>query len=250
MFGLPNVRGSCWVNAALQGLFSCPALMDHYKENAPDSENPVDVALHTVYTSKGTSGLKELYGGIRTTYMPAGQNIGDSHELIVHLCDKLPWLDKAFRFEIGDRIECSHCKDVQLKTDTTIDLNLMPSKPNIPILQAIQEYIQPHVIPDWKCEKCNEKGCTKQVMFGGFPKVLMIWSTPVEYSSVVVINNKPYVLFGVVCFNGGHWKTYARKLPPGNPWTILDDQIVMSMDARKFPLDRSMRVLLYFLSEN
>jgi len=250
MFGLPNVRGSCWVNAALQGLFSCPALMDHYKENAPDSENPVDVALHTVYTSKGTSGLKELYGGIRTTYMPAGQNIGDSHELIVHLCDKLPWLDKAFRFEIGDRIECSHCKDVQLKTDTTIDLNLMPSKLNIPILQAIQEYIQPHVIPDWKCEKCNEKGCTKQVMFGGFPKVLMIWSTPVEYSSVVVINNKPYVLFGVVCFNGGHWKTYARKLPPGNPWTILDDQIVMSMDARKFPLDRSMRVLLYFLSEN
>jgi uncharacterized UBP type Zn finger protein len=250
MFGLPNVRGSCWVNAALQGLFSCPILENHYKETPPDAANAVDVALHSVYSSKGTSGLKELYGTIRTTYMPAGQNIGDSHELIVHLCDKLPWLDKAFRFEIGDRIECSNCKDVQLKTDTTIDLNLMPSAPNIPILQAIQEYIQPHVIPDWKCEKCNEKGCTKQVMFGGFPKVLMIWSKPVEYSSVIVINNKPYTLFGVVCFNGGHWKTYARKLPPGNPWNVLDDQTVISMDARRFPLDKTMRILLYFLAES
>jgi len=250
MFGLPNVRGSCWVNAALQGLFSCPVLENHYKETPPDAANAVDVALHAVYSSKGTTGLKELYGTIRTTYMPAGQNIGDSHELIVHLCDKLPWLDKAFRFEIGDRIECCHCKDAQLRTDTTIDLNLMPSKPNIPILQAIQEYIQPHVIPDWKCEKCNEKGCTKQVLFGGFPKVLMIWSKPVEYSSVIVINSKTYTLFGVVCFNGGHWKTYARKLPPGNPWTVLDDQTVVSMDARRFPLDRTMRILLYFLAEN
>jgi len=250
MFGLPNNRGSCWVNAALQGLFSCPVLMDHYKEHAPDSANPVDVALHTVYNSKGTSGLRELYGEVRTVHMPAGQNIGDSHELIVHMCDKLPWLDKAFRFEIGDRIECSHCGDVQLKTDTTIDLNLMPSAPNIPILQAIQEYITPHVISDWKCDKCNERGCKKQVLFGGFPKVLMIWSTPVEYSSVIVINNKPYTLFGVVCFNGGHWKTYARKLPPGNPWTILDDQLVVPMESRKFPLDKTMRILLYFLTEN
>jgi uncharacterized UBP type Zn finger protein len=225
--------------------------MNHYKDNKPEAENQVDVALHAVYMSKGAAGLKELYGSIRTTYMPAGLNIGDSHELIVHMCDKLPWLDKAFRFEIGDRIECSHCKDVQVKTDTTIDLHLMPSKPRIPLLQAIQEYIQPHTIADWKCEKCNKLGCTKQVMFGGFPKTLMIWSsTPVEYSSVVVINSKPYVLFGVVCFNGGHWKTYARKLPPGNPWTVLDDQTVMSMDARKFPLDTTMRVLLYFLTEN
>jgi len=225
--------------------------MNHYKDNKPEAENQVDVALHAVYMSKGAAGLKELYGSIRTTYMPAGLNIGDSHELIVHMCDKLPWLDKAFRFEIGDRIECSHCKDVQVKTDTTIDLHLMPSKPRIPLLQAIQEYIQPHTIADWKCEKCNMLGCTKQVMFGGFPKTLMIWSsTPVEYSSVVVINSKPYVLFGVVCFNGGHWKTYARKLPPGNPWTVLDDQTVMSMDARKFPLDTTMRVLLYFLTEN
>jgi ubiquitin C-terminal hydrolase len=250
MFGLPNNRGSCWVNAALQGLFSCPVLMDHYKEHAPDSANSVDVALHTVYNSKGTSGLRELYGEVRTVHMPAGQNIGDSHELIVHMCDKLPWLDKAFRFEIGDRIECSHCGDVQLKTDTTIDLNLMPSAPNIPILQAIQEYITPHVISDWKCDKCNERGCKKQVLFGGFPKVLMIWSTPVEYSSVIVINSKPYTLFGVVCFNGGHWKTYARKLPPGNPWTILDDQLVVPMESRKFPLDKTMRILLYFLTEN
>ena len=31
--------------------------------------------------------------------MPAGQGIGDSHELLVHLCDKLSYLDQLFRFK-------------------------------------------------------------------------------------------------------------------------------------------------------
>jgi ubiquitin C-terminal hydrolase len=188
---------------------------------------------------------------IKTTYLPAGENIGDSHELIVHLCDKLPWLDEKFRFHSGDRIECNHCHDTQLKTTTIIDLNLMPSNPGIPLLDAIQEYVTPHTIPEWKCEKCNQLGCTKQVLFGTFPKVMMIWSmTPIDYSSLLVLNGKKYFLFSVICFNGGHWFSYARKLPPGHAWYILDDTSVREMDSKKFPVDRTMRVLLYFLYEN
>uniref|UniRef100_A0A6C0HKF8 ubiquitinyl hydrolase 1 n=1 Tax=viral metagenome TaxID=1070528 RepID=A0A6C0HKF8_9ZZZZ len=251
MFGLPNQRGSCWVNAALQGLFSCPTLTDRYEEGTVDKANPYDVCLEAVYRNKGVHGLKEFYECIRTSYMPAGENIGDSHELIVHLCDKLPWLDEAFRFNIGDRIVCNNCQDAQMHTTTTIDLHLMPSRPGIPLLNAIQEYVQPQVIESWACEKCKEKkGCTKQVLFGTFPKVLMIWSTPIEYSSVIVVNNKKYYLFSVVCFTGGHWRTYARKMPPGSPWYVLDDQHVVAVDSRKFPLDSTMRVLLYFLHEN
>jgi len=252
MFGLNNHRGSCWVNAALQGLFSCPPLVDRYsdRENV-DKENPIDVCLESIYRNKGETGLRELFECIKTTYLPAGENIGDSHELIVHLCDKLSWLDKEFRFQVGDKIECDHCHDSQLKTDTVIDLNLMPSNPGITLLDAIQEHVTPHTVPEWKCEKCGELGCTKQVLFGTFPKVMMIWSmTPIEYSSLLVLNNHKYFLFSVICFNGGHWFSYARKLPPGHAWYVLDDTSVREMDSKKFPVDRTMRVLLYFLYEN
>jgi ubiquitin C-terminal hydrolase len=89
------------------------------------------------------------------------------------------------------------------------------------------------------------------VLFGSFPKVMMIWSmTPIDYSSLLVLNGKKYFLFSVVCFNGGHWWTYARKLPPGHAWYVLDDTNVREMDSKKFPVDRTMRVLLYFLYEN
>jgi ubiquitin C-terminal hydrolase len=252
MFGLTNHRGSCWVNAALQGLFSSPPLVDRYAERENiDKENPIDVCLESIYRNQGTTGLREFFDVIKTSYLPAGENIGDSHELIVHLCDKLPWLDKEFRFQVGDRIECNNCHDTQLKTDTVIDLNLMPSKPGIALFDAIQEHVVPHVIPEWKCEKCEKTGCTKQVLFGTFPKVMMIWSmTPIDYSSLLVLNGKKYFLFSVICFNGGHWFSYARKLPPGHAWYVLDDTNVREMDSKKFPVDRTMRVLLYFLYEN
>jgi ubiquitin C-terminal hydrolase len=252
MFGLNNHRGSCWVNAALQGLFSCPVLVDRYSEHEEvDKENPVDVCLESIYRNQGTTGLREFFEVIKTTYLPAGENIGDSHELIVHLCDKLSWLDNAFRFETGDRIECGGCKVVQVEKTTAIDVNLVPSRAGIPLLDAIHEYVRPQTISDWKCDKCSHLGCTKQVLFGTFPKVLMFWSTtPIDYSSLLVLNGKKYFLFSVVCFNGGHWWTYARKLPPGHAWYVLDDMNVREMDSKKFPVDRTMRVLLYFLYEN
>ena len=252
MFGLNNHRGSCWVNAALQGLFSCPPLMDRYSERENvEKENPIDVCLESIYRNKGETGLREFFECIKTTYLPAGENIGDSHELVVHLCDKLPWLDKEFRFDSGDRIECSGCHAVRLEKTTNIDMHLMPSKPGITLLDAIQEYVQPQKITGWKCEHCQVQECTKQVLFGTFPKVMMIWSmTPIDYSSLLVLNGHKYFLFSVICFNGGHWFTYSRKLPPGHAWYILDDTSVREMDSKKFPVDRTMRVLLYFLYEN
>jgi ubiquitin C-terminal hydrolase len=251
MFGLPNHRGSCWVNAALQGLFSCPPLEEHYsKRENVDRETPIDVCLESVYRTKGNSGLRDLFDCIKTTYMPAGENIGDSHELITHLCDKLPWLDKYFRFDIGDKITCNNCGVSEFRKTSTLDTHLMPSKRGIPLLEAIQEHVRPTVIDEWKCEKCRGLGCTKQLMFGSFPKIFMIWSDPIEYSSLLILNGKKYYLFGVICFNGGHWWTYARKLPAGNPWHILDDTRVQQMDSHKFPVDSAMRVLLYFLGEN
>jgi ubiquitin C-terminal hydrolase len=253
MFGLQNFRGSCWVNGALQGLFASPVLRSHYLTDV-DPANPIDVSLKNVWQNKG-QGLKELFESIRTVYMPAGRDVGDSHELIVHLCDKLPWLDKAFRFKMANQITCNKCKTRTLKEDSVIEINITPSTKNMPILNAIQEFVKPRLIEDWKCDRCAEKtGCVSQELFGSFPKILMIHrisqGTSMDYSSVLILNSKKYALFAVVCHNGGHWWTYARHLPPGSSWYELNDQHVKQMTPSQFPVASNMRILLYFLLEN
>jgi uncharacterized UBP type Zn finger protein len=254
MFGLHNFKGSCWVNAALQALFASPILGANYSKPIQDTTNTVDVCLETVWRQKGVSGLQELFQCIRTTYIPAGNDVGDSHELLVHLCDKLPWLDAQFRFKMARRLECDSCKDISMVEDSVIEMELSPTKRHTPILEALQDYISPHPIPERKCEKCSHAGCTSQMLFGSFPRVLMIHrschSESLDYSSILVMNSHKYALFAVVCYNGAHWWTYARNLPPGNSWYELDDTRVRQMSPSQFPVATTMRILLYFLLEN
>lgn len=251
MFGLPNVRGSCWVNSALQGIFACPS----FKEHEVDQTNPLDVCLTALYKSNGKEHLKDFMECVKTTYMPAGENIGDSHELLVHLCDKLPFLDEAFRFKVANQITCKTCNTKSLKEDTVIELNVTPLNKDTPILNALQEYIAPVEIEGYDCETCKSKQtCVSQQLFGTFPKILMIHRTSIgnslNYSSVLVLNGNKYALGVVVCFNGGHWWAYARGMPPGKSWFELDDTTVREMTPTQFPVAGTMRILLYFLLEN
>ncbi len=251
MFGLPNISGSCWVNAALQGVFACPSLKDHEVDDA----NPIDVSLTEVYKTHGKHGLRDLFSSIQKTYIPAGRDIGDSHELIVHLADRLPWLDKLMRFTIANQITCKTCGKVTTVQDSAIEIELTPSVRNMPILEALQEFVKPEEIDGYDCETCKEKQpCVKRTLFGSFPQMLMVHrssiGTSMEYSSILILNKRKYALFAVICFNGGHWWSYTRELPPGKPWFELDDSRVTQMTPTQFPVAGTMRILLYFLLEN
>jgi ubiquitin C-terminal hydrolase len=246
MFGLPNISGSCWVNASLQGLFACPPVRDH----SSDESNLVDKSFTEVYTSKGSSGLLDLFNFIRTSYIPAGHDIGDSHELIVHLCDKMPWLDELMRFKMANRLTCKTCGHNTLKEESTIEIGLIPSVKKMPIIDALKEYVQPSEIEGWDCDKCKEKRtCISQTLFGTFPKILMIHrssiSTPIVYTPLLILNKRRYELFAVICFNGGHWWSYGRE---DSDWFELDDTNVRQIE--KVPVVSTMRILLYFLIEN
>jgi ubiquitin C-terminal hydrolase len=256
VFPLRNFNGSCWINATLQGLFRSPLLQKRYQQGGPDTSNPVDVCLHTIWMTKGEAGLKDLFECIRTSNameMPAGRGTGDSHELLQFFCDKLPWLDEATRFKVADSLTCQHCKDHSLKEDSINEVHITPSR-NMSILEAIQEACTPVTIPERKCEKCHQSGCTKQLLFGTFPRLLVFHrstlSTTTEYSSILVLNGKKYALFSVICYNGSHWWTYGRDLPVGNAWYRLDDHHIQEITNKQFPVAGSMRMLLYFLVED
>ena len=254
MFGLPNISGSCWINTVLQVLFRIIPLQDRYNSEEFKPENKIDEALHTIWKTQGKDGLYGLFDEIRTDTMPAGKGIGDAHELLQYLCDKLKFLEELVRFKVADSIECIHCGQKQIKEDTVTEFTISSDKHNRPISECIAEAVSKSKIDDWKCEKCNKTGCTKQLLIGSFPKVMMFHMVPtrgsVDYPSILTLNNNEYALISVSCFNGGHWWGYGRNMPPGSSWFTLNDRQIKEHGPKQFPLSNKMRILIYYRLEN
>lgn len=254
MFGLHNFRGSCWVNACLQSLFRIPDVQERYSSGTFEKDNLIDECLCKIWLTKGEDGLKQFFEVVRTHTMPAGQGIGDSHELLQYLCDKLPYLDKLMRFKIADSIVCNHCGHKEVKEDSVTEFSIATEKKNVPLTECIAEVVKPIDIPEWKCDKCHQLGCTKQQLIGSFPKVMMFHLIPlegwVEYSSILGLNKNQYALCSVACYNGAHWWAYGRNMPPGTAWYTFDDMRVIEHGAKQFPISTKMRLLIYYRLEN
>ena len=254
MFGLKNFRGSCWVNTCLQAIFRIPEVQQRYTSQEYDKDNIIDSCLYKIWNSKGEEGLKEFFDSVRTAVMPAGNGIGDSHELLVYLCDKLPYLDQLCRFKMADSITCNSCKYKDIKDDSILEFSIDTTNKSIPLTDCIMNAVIPNVIDEWKCEKCNKMGCTKQQLIGSFPKVMMFHKVStqgsVEYSSILVLNSKQYALTSVSCYNGAHWWSYGRNMPPGSKWYTIDDTRITEHTPRQFPVSPTMRLLIYYRLEN
>jgi ubiquitin C-terminal hydrolase len=253
IFGLRNQRGSCWINATVQALLRIPDLQARFTEDEADGKIPVEMCLQELWASKGEEGLHDFYECVRTTHMPAGEGIGDSHELLELLCDKIPFLDKLMRFKVANRVTCSNsaCSYTDITHDTLIEFSISPSERKQTITRAILEAVKPYTVPDWTCDACKGKGCSKQLMIAGrLPQVLVFHQTSIgtsaSYSAVLEVNSVKYALIAIVCFNGGHWYTYGRDMPPGSPWYEFDDSRVRKFDASHFPLADTMRLLMYY----
>lgn len=248
-FGLRNKNGSCWINAALQAIFRIPEVQQRLNDD--QTETPVEECLAEIWASRGDEGLKALFECIKvSSQLPAGEGIGDSHELIEFLCDKIPFLDKLMRFKVVNKITCKHCPFTVHQNDTFTEFSIAPNHAKQTVADAIAEAVKPVTIDDWKCDDCSNRGCTKQLFITEFPDVLMFhqtsMNTTTSYTPVIVMNNIRYALFSIVCFAGKHWFTWGRDLPPGKPWYRFDDQHVQSHSATFMPHDDRMRLLMYY----
>lgn len=248
MFGLTNIRGSCWVNATLQALFRIPEVQRRYDTLETDDTNPIDMSMSKIWTTHG-HGLQEFHAVVRTPDLPAGENIGDSHELLVRLCDTLPYLDKLLRFGFGTRISCMHCDYSNIVRETILEFPLMPNDACRTLSDSIQHSVQMFTDLDWKCEKCSGKGCNQQYLLADLPQILVFHrrnlKQSLQYPSLLVLNTQKFALFSVVCYNGGHWWTIGRDMPPGKPWHTLDDSNVTKHSPDSFPVANTMRLLFY-----
>lgn len=240
------------MNTCLQCIFRIPDIQQRYSSESFEKINLIDECLHKIWKSKGEDGLKEFFEVVRTDTMPAGRGIGDSHELLQYLCDKLPFLDELVRFKIADSIQCKHCDYKDVKEDSVTEFSIATEKQNVPLIDCIADVVKPIEIEEWKCEKCGKVGCTKQQLIGSFPKVMMFHLIPLngttEYTSVLGVNKRQYALTSVGCFNGGHWWAYGRDMPPGSSWYILNDTHIQEHGAKQFPLSKQARFLIYYCS--
>lgn len=186
---------------------------------------------------------------MRTEDLPAGEDIGDSHELLMSLCDKMPWLDKLLRFEFGTRIQCKNCPANRIVRDSMLEFPVAPAESRRSLSSAIQEAVRPFESTQWTCEDCKKQGCTQQHLLGATPEVLVFHrknlDRPIDYPSVLVLNKQKFALFAVTCYNGAHWWTLGRDLPPGKPWHTFDDTRVTKHDPNHFPIADTMRLLFY-----
>jgi hypothetical protein len=71
----------------------------------------------------------------------------------------------------------------------------------------------------------------------------------IDYPSILVLNSQEYALIAVCCWNGGHWWTYGRNMPPGSSWFTLNDTRVSEHGPKQFPVSPAMRVLIYYRLE-
>lgn len=251
MFGLHNFSGSCWVNACLQCVFRIPDVQERYDSGTFEKDNTIDECLCKIWQSKGEHGLKEFFDAVRTATMPAGRDIGDSHELLQYLCDKLPYLDKLVRFKIADSIKCKNCDYKSIKEDSVTEFAIATEQKNAQLIQCIADVVKPQEIPGWICEKCKEKGCIKQQLIGSFPKVFVFHLIPLNGSSIyttsIGVNKNQFDLISIGCYNGSHWWSYGRN--SGSHWYTLDDTRVTENGPNKFPLSNRARLLIYYRSE-
>jgi uncharacterized UBP type Zn finger protein len=251
MFGLHNHRGSCWVNAALQAFFRIPEVQQRYDQNIFDKKNVIDQCLYSIWKTKGENSLKDFFEAVRTDTMPAGLDIGDSHELFQYLCDKLPFLDELCRFKIAHSMVCKSCNKKSIREDSVIEFSLdSVSGSHVPLATCISKTVEPYDIDEWECESCKTKGGTRQQLIGSFPKCLLfhapLSNSTIDYSSIMILNKHKYALSSVVCYNGAHWWTYGRNMPPGSSWYILDDMNIREHSPKQFPVSNTMRMLIYY----
>lgn len=235
------------MNAALQALFRCP---DVQTRNGP-SHSVIDACLAKLWTTRGQTGLDEFFAAVRTDTLPAGQDIGDSHELIQYLCDKVPWLDAMFRFRIAHSVKCGQCKAASVTYDSVLEFPLdSTGGDRASLAECIRKTVDAYEVPEWVCDTCKSRGGTRQQLIGTFPRYMMfhapLGNTKIEYSSILVLNKHRYALSSVVCYNGSHWWTYGRDMPPGSAWHTLDDTRVISHGPKQFPISPYMRMLIYY----
>jgi ubiquitin C-terminal hydrolase len=248
-FGLANHGGSCWVNATLQAIFRIPQAQERYDNVNSDVSNPIDMALQKIWATHGSGGLQELFESIRTPDMPAGIGMGDSHELLVAMCDKLPWLNQLLRFGFGTKLECKHCDYSNLEKQSVLEFPILSSHRSKTLSDCIQFSVDIFENDSWKCESCKNVGCRQRHLLESVPEILVFHRLEIKkdftYPSILVLNRNEFALFAVVCFEGNHWWTIGRDLPPGKHWESFDDSRVRKHNSNHFPVATSMRMLFY-----
>lgn len=212
VFGLYNLRGSCYINTVLQLLFN-----DKKFQNvlAYDNENktPLLQSLKKLYNESSLNNTrlfiedckkyitymdfnmqndiqeflillldclnKELQGKICCVNKNCRSFVGFlKNEWIKHHPDGISTIADTFHGQTITQIKCPNCKEIfhNAEVFTTLALDLESNNKHETINNLIYKYFEGDYIENWKCDKCKtcHEKVKRKIVLTRYPETLII----------------------------------------------------------------------------
>ncbi len=236
--GLPNVGGSCYMNASLQCLFRIPEFACFIESAKKDKkESPllwrckqlVGIVADRREIEVVWAAATELFQCMnKQLFNKFDDQQEDAFDFFVRLIDRVQLFQHLFRFSINTTIYCTQCNNV-LRSANQIMYDLP--------LNAFQPQIINNICCSYCC--CFDAKAKKEVTLNSYPPYLLVDCEPMYGASKSIIADDfyseqlsffGYDLIGIVLHAGtkltGHFIAYVKDVLSGQ-WYLCDDMYVL-----------------------
>ena len=249
---LNNVENICFLNSALQVLYHIPLFKEFLRNKAVG--NDVTLAVKDIFheitvASRPIKVSNYLHRLNIPNYIYGNQS--DSHELLLYLLDEIYQdrnIDCIFKFDTNTFVKCENLpfahRAERSEKNMALTLNVENSWYQQSVNFLIQNYMQRHHLPGYRCDSCSAKdNCFKSVSFSNTANIVIIQLSifkinfdglyrklrpSIKIDKRIDIDNKHFNLQGIIYHHGvgidsGH---YTSGVNIDENWYTIDDSIV------------------------
>ena len=268
LFGLPNLKNTCYLNAILQLIIRNPNL----KQNKKFFEF-VHKKSNNKFTNKLAKLLFELYSYSFEEILPINSSTRnivrnilkemnifnleytldseqDSNIFYKDLINSISESDDEFgniiklihSGEISNSISCNNCKNSLIFSDSFLDINLIN-------YHSITNYLVDEEVPNYTCSFCLKLSnviLKKRIIKHPETLVLIVDKDKIN-EDVINIENEVYKLYGYVNYDN-LTRHFNCNILINNSFVLFDDEEVIVKDKYEIKEESKIAMMFYYKS--